>query len=271
MKKHLLYLIIPIVLSMTTKAQIGVGTESADPSALLDLVSQDKGFLPPRVVLQSLTDRTTIVRPAKGLMVYHLGNYLEEGIYVNTGRPTSAKWRRLLKNEENSAQFGHASFVYPNNVTIYDRNATVGGGPQVLQLNSVYHGSSGRYIHLPEDGNFALHINLALLMEYPQETANEATQAFEIQVVVYDRNDRQVDYFNHTYTVGKQRLLPGGSVFSLPSSTLYVSGSQNDRFYLKANLIPMQPFTNKVNKVHILGKDYTKIGIAKAYSIELSR
>ncbi|MGE4512988.1 MAG: hypothetical protein AB7E26_04110 [Chryseobacterium sp.] len=53
--------------------QIGIGTSSPDASAALDVTSTNKGFLPPRVALNSKTDVTTISSPTAGLLVYNTG------------------------------------------------------------------------------------------------------------------------------------------------------------------------------------------------------
>jgi hypothetical protein len=55
-------------------AQTGIGTTTPDASAKLDISSTNKGFLPPRITLMSLTDNTTIPNPATGLLVYNTGN-----------------------------------------------------------------------------------------------------------------------------------------------------------------------------------------------------
>jgi len=55
-------------------AQTGIGTNTPDASAKLDVYSTDKGFLPPRVTLTSGTDNSTIPSPATGLLVYNTGN-----------------------------------------------------------------------------------------------------------------------------------------------------------------------------------------------------
>jgi hypothetical protein len=49
-------------------AQVGINTASPDASAVLDLNSQQKGFLPPRM---SQLQRDAIVTPALGLMIYN--------------------------------------------------------------------------------------------------------------------------------------------------------------------------------------------------------
>lgn len=46
---------------------------SADPSAIFNVQSTDKGVLLPKVTLRSATDRTTIANPTQGLLVYNTG------------------------------------------------------------------------------------------------------------------------------------------------------------------------------------------------------
>ncbi|GGF00814.1 hypothetical protein SAMN05443634_105243 [Chishuiella changwenlii] len=70
MKKTL----IAFLLCTNLFSQVGIGTETPNNSAILDLTSSNKGFLPTRINLLSNTDFTTIPRPATGLMVYHTGN-----------------------------------------------------------------------------------------------------------------------------------------------------------------------------------------------------
>ena len=52
---------------------VGIGTNSPNNSALLDLTSTNKGVLVPRVALTSINDQVTIPAPAVGLMVYNTG------------------------------------------------------------------------------------------------------------------------------------------------------------------------------------------------------
>ena len=56
------------------KCQVTIGSgDPPDNSAVLELKATDKGFLGPRVTLNSATDITTITNPAVGLLVYNLG------------------------------------------------------------------------------------------------------------------------------------------------------------------------------------------------------
>ncbi|HLP52407.1 MAG TPA: glycine-rich protein, partial [Chitinophagales bacterium] len=55
--------------------KIAATAGTADPSAMLDITSTNKGLLFPRVTLTGLTDNTTPVNnPATGLVVYNLGS-----------------------------------------------------------------------------------------------------------------------------------------------------------------------------------------------------
>lgn len=69
-----------------TFAQTGIGTATPHASAKLHVSATDKGFLPPRVTLTTVTDATTIPSPAEGLLVYNLGSVgLQAGYYYWNG------------------------------------------------------------------------------------------------------------------------------------------------------------------------------------------
>ncbi|WP_449399439.1 hypothetical protein [Chryseobacterium wanjuense] len=91
MKKTLSAMMIAI--GVTAFAQVGVNTSNPDQSAMLDVSSINKGFLPPRIALNSTTDVITIPSPATGLFVYNTGagTLTTKGYYYWDG----AKWTRL--------------------------------------------------------------------------------------------------------------------------------------------------------------------------------
>ena len=68
--KHIFTVII-LLFTISTKAQIGIGTSTPDASARLQVdanaSTNAKGFLPPRV---TATERAGVVSPATGLIVY---------------------------------------------------------------------------------------------------------------------------------------------------------------------------------------------------------
>lgn len=59
------------VMRVTSSGSVGIGTSITDRSAILDVVSRSKGFLPPRM---SYTDMVSIPAPAAGLVVYDVTN-----------------------------------------------------------------------------------------------------------------------------------------------------------------------------------------------------
>jgi uncharacterized protein (TIGR02145 family) len=70
MKKSILIVFFTLVLC-NTYAQVGIGTDTPDASAIMELQSTEKGFLPPRL---STAQRDAISNPAEGLIIYNLDN-----------------------------------------------------------------------------------------------------------------------------------------------------------------------------------------------------
>jgi hypothetical protein len=87
MKKVSIYILLVSVFALKANAQTGIGTNTPDASAKLDVSATNKGFLPPRVTLTSTTDNSTITNPATGLLVYNTGinNGLVAGYYFWNG------------------------------------------------------------------------------------------------------------------------------------------------------------------------------------------
>ena len=69
------------------QAQMNIGSTSApNSSAMLQVSSSNKGFLPPQIALTSSTDASTITSPATGLLVYCTGaSSLAAGYYYWNG------------------------------------------------------------------------------------------------------------------------------------------------------------------------------------------
>jgi hypothetical protein len=89
MKKYLLILL--AFFSTNAFAQsIGIGTTTPDASALLDIRSNGKGVLVPRM---SIDRRNAILNPAKGLLLFVVD---DSSYYFNAGTPTTPEWQKLL-------------------------------------------------------------------------------------------------------------------------------------------------------------------------------
>ena len=67
MKMKSLFLIICVLVFLTSFAQVGIGTTNADASSMLEVKSTTKGVLVPRM---TSTERTGILLPAIGLLVF---------------------------------------------------------------------------------------------------------------------------------------------------------------------------------------------------------
>jgi hypothetical protein len=57
--------LIPLLISLTSYSQVGIGTNTPDASSILEVASTDKGFLPPRVASDA-----SITNPTAGLTIY---------------------------------------------------------------------------------------------------------------------------------------------------------------------------------------------------------
>jgi hypothetical protein len=94
---------------------VGVGTSSPDGSALMDLTSNSKGFLMPRM---TMAERAAISSPAKGLIVYQTDG--APGIYVNEGTPSVPNWTQLTGTNNVWALNGNAGTTSANFVGTTD-------------------------------------------------------------------------------------------------------------------------------------------------------
>ena len=71
MKKILLLVTIALNAFTCVYAQVGIGTNTPNPSARLDITATNKGLLMPRIALTGTGDITTIPSPATSLLIYN--------------------------------------------------------------------------------------------------------------------------------------------------------------------------------------------------------
>lgn len=74
-------------ISIAQNGSVGIGTAVPDASAVLELKSDSKGLLIPRL---TAAQRTALATPAKGLLVYQTET--PEGFYYNNGTPALPNW-----------------------------------------------------------------------------------------------------------------------------------------------------------------------------------
>ena len=90
LKEYKLALILTIAVIFTSFSQnpVGIGTVAPHPSAILEVSSTDKGFLPPRMSEEQM--RRGINSPAGGLIVY-CTDCDPTGIYMSDGSEFSSQ------------------------------------------------------------------------------------------------------------------------------------------------------------------------------------
>lgn len=112
--------------SADQSTKVGIGTTSPDPSSVLDIVSNDKGALLPRMTSQQ---KTNIPNPATGLLVYQTDG--AKGIYLNLGTPAVPSWNVLTTSNTgwsttgNSGSNPQANFI-----------GTIDAQPLILKSNN---------------------------------------------------------------------------------------------------------------------------------------
>jgi hypothetical protein len=142
--KLLLYLALFLVTSINVlNGQVGIGTKYPDASSILDLTSNTKGMLPPRL---STIEIDSIKTPATGLLVY---NITLSCLQVNDGTPFDPSWNCIsgktanvfsldCANATNNGVLSVGSIA--NNVrTIVSYNGANGGtyGNQIVSSTGV--------------------------------------------------------------------------------------------------------------------------------------
>jgi hypothetical protein len=146
--KHIFTVFI-LLFTISTQAQIGIGTSTPDASARLQVdanaSTNAKGFLPPRV---TATERTGVVSPATGLIVYQTDG--TKGFYYYDG----TAWNLLTVATSAVPYTGATGAV---NLGAYDltvNGLTVGKGAGNISTNTVS-GYRALYYNTTGNGNTA--------------------------------------------------------------------------------------------------------------------
>ena len=89
MKRHLLVLLLAGMAGSSRAQNAGIGTNSPDSSAQLDISSPNHGLLIPRMITRNIG---SISQPAKGLMVY---DSTQNQLMVNMGSAVAPDWENI--------------------------------------------------------------------------------------------------------------------------------------------------------------------------------
>jgi uncharacterized protein (TIGR02145 family) len=118
MKNKITTLILVMLCSLASMAQVGIGTNSPNANAALDVVSTTQGILLPRM---TTAQRNAISSPAEGLTIF---NTTTNAMQTNTGTTTSPSWENWY---DGGAQLGSTYTAYYTGVTsgdIFSNNTT---------------------------------------------------------------------------------------------------------------------------------------------------
>lgn len=110
--------------SILSTAQVGINTQTPDPSAALDIRATNKGVSFPKIALQSRTDITTVPTRTESLLIYNTNAAVSgnKGHYFWDG----AKWEYLFNNLNQANLMNHVKYYSSNSNTAYTftRNPT---------------------------------------------------------------------------------------------------------------------------------------------------
>src|SRR6266498_1967033 len=131
MKKTFTFLFLAIIIQQTTLSQVAINTTGNPPdgSAMLDISSNNKGMLVPRM---TMVQRNGISNPATSLVIYQTDNI--PGFYYNAGISSAPDWRKMgevpssaivLSESNPNAALSNAGFSYFSDVHFSLQNTTL--------------------------------------------------------------------------------------------------------------------------------------------------
>lgn len=137
-----LKVILLFCLSAVVNAQTGIGTFTPDSSAKLEVASNNKGILIPRM---TSAERGLVNSPANGLLVYQTDGVV--GFYVNSGTSGSPNWTRVNSDwvkSGNDISYSGGNVSISGNQTItgsVTASSFIGNGSQLSNVLTKVTGS----------------------------------------------------------------------------------------------------------------------------------
>ncbi|AEW85491.1 hypothetical protein [Flavobacterium columnare] len=129
-KKTLLSYLLFLLLTTSFFAQVGIGTVTPDASSILDVVSNDRGVLTPRM---TTAQKMAIVNPSNGLIVYDTD--LKSFYFYDT---TSVNWVRVNTNSDGRLKYKLIKSTDVLATVLADELAAGGGAKYLLDSGTLY-------------------------------------------------------------------------------------------------------------------------------------
>ena len=214
-KQHALFLTLVMLFSGIIKAQIGIGTIAPDPSAILELNSNNKGFLLPRMTSD---EQANLTKPAKGLTVFNTTtNQIENNIGdgLNSIIWVGASIKGITASlGTNTTQLATTEFVQANTGK-YTFLEAVGEVTTAAITDEVISGM----VVTPPAGTYLVSFNSQYNNSKIKTSTSTANTAFMTDLVaVYDQlNAIDTPVIIHIPTFGTETLTPG--VYTLNEDT----------------------------------------------------
>ncbi len=214
--------------SIYMNAQVGIQTDTPDASAMLDIVSPDKGLLIPRLSLTAdLSSQAPVNAPATGLLVYNAGSNQAEGFYFWTG----SQWKMLKPAETSDVQGpssstdnavarfdGSGGNLLQNSVVILDDAGNITGLNQLTTAGFTLPTGAGEGKVLVSDDQGNASWDIALLLDVEENDILVAPEISTINfmgaVEVMDEGNNEVSV-SITPTLSEEKIIQVGSSSSL--------------------------------------------------------
>ena len=100
-KNRVIIHIVFLLASFMVKGQTGIGVFVPNENAMLEVYSEDKGILIPRLNLQSALLPAPLTEHEAGMIVYNTSDHVPKGFYYNDG----SKWQQMITTDYKPTKF----------------------------------------------------------------------------------------------------------------------------------------------------------------------
>ncbi|RYD83033.1 MAG: hypothetical protein EOP53_02025 [Sphingobacteriales bacterium] len=136
---------------------VGIGTNSPNTSAALDVKHNRKGILIPRMTREH---RNQIDTPANGLLIYQTDS--STGFYINKGTPAAPRWRAVNSTAQTFQSFLKTSQTFTASGAIVQYTTVANPtGEEPVNEGEIFVDSAFARFTAPEDGLYFLEAGIS--------------------------------------------------------------------------------------------------------------